>query len=151
MTAEEENWKIRAACRGMAPESDAIFFPVSKNERHHEAIAAAVRICHRCPVEDDCRAWALANKIEYGVFGGLTELQRKLYLKGEEITRNCKQCGTAFLLGRNRDQQLYCSKECSKVAHQYRTMRSQTLREDIRQDMNRLLDQIVAQIRRSNQ
>lgn len=40
------------------------------------AAKAAIRICHTCPVEAQCRAWALADATLEGIAGGLTETQR---------------------------------------------------------------------------
>lgn len=40
----------------------------------------AIAICNRCPERDDCLTHALKNKIKYGVWGGLTEEQRRKIL-----------------------------------------------------------------------
>lgn len=34
-------------------------------------------ICHRCPLEQACLEWALANHEHYGVFGGKSERERR--------------------------------------------------------------------------
>ena len=38
-------------------------------------------ICRRCPVVVECLADALDNEIEFGVWGGMTERQRRALLK----------------------------------------------------------------------
>ena len=38
--------------------------------------AAAKRVCRRCPVVQDCAAYALASGERYGVWGGMTEAER---------------------------------------------------------------------------
>ena len=37
----------------------------------------AVSVCVECPIMRTCRAYALKNQIEHGVWGGLTETQRR--------------------------------------------------------------------------
>ena len=37
----------------------------------------AAKICQVCPVRLECLADALDNRIEYGVWGGMTERQRR--------------------------------------------------------------------------
>lgn len=39
--------------------------------------AAAKAICAACPARTPCLEWALRNRIEYGVFGGLSEAERR--------------------------------------------------------------------------
>lgn len=62
-------WHARGKCRGRDPE---IFF-----EQDTEHIAVA--ICVMCPVKELCLTWALEHKkmTQYGVWGGLTEGQRR--------------------------------------------------------------------------
>lgn len=62
-------WTHRAACRDADPE---IFYP-EKGGRVEEARA----ICFRCPVRAECLEWALENNERYGLWGGLSERQRR--------------------------------------------------------------------------
>lgn len=64
-------WADRAACRGSEP--DLLFVPGAEQHR-------AKRICEHCPVKLDCLVEALDHRIEYGVWGGLTERQRRVVL-----------------------------------------------------------------------
>lgn len=68
------NWRESAACRFEDPE---LFFPVTEDGASLPQIERARRICHRCPVEQECRAWALRRGEADGVWGGLTARQRK--------------------------------------------------------------------------
>jgi WhiB family redox-sensing transcriptional regulator len=64
-----ETWRHDAACRGMDPD---LFFP-----ERGEAPAPAVAVCARCPVRDECFAYALAHGEKFGVWGGLPETRRR--------------------------------------------------------------------------
>jgi WhiB family redox-sensing transcriptional regulator len=64
-------WVARAACRG----SDTrLFFPETRSTK---AVEAAKSICSRCEVVRPCRAWAMAHPGERGIWGGLTEAERR--------------------------------------------------------------------------
>ncbi len=76
----EEFWQARAACKG---QHAYLFFPPNHFEKKHEKLqreAAAKEICKTCPVIDECREYALAIREPYGIWGGLTENERKLIL-----------------------------------------------------------------------
>ncbi|APT83868.1 WhiB family transcriptional regulator [Corynebacterium aquilae] len=66
------DWVTQAKCRDGDP--DALFVRGAAQRR-------AAQICRRCPVVDLCRADALDNKVEFGVWGGLTERQRRALLR----------------------------------------------------------------------
>jgi hypothetical protein len=55
-------------------------FPAPSNS---SAVALAKRVCALCDVRLDCLEWALApeSRCEFGVFGGLTESERKDMIK----------------------------------------------------------------------
>ncbi|MGC4972504.1 WhiB family transcriptional regulator [Streptomyces sp. DT199] len=55
-------------------DADAVFFPLP---RDHEAIAEAKELCGWCPVRRDCLDFALENVLNEGVWGGLTEAERR--------------------------------------------------------------------------
>jgi WhiB family redox-sensing transcriptional regulator len=65
-------WVSKARCRSSDPE---IFFV------HGAAQRKAVAICRHCPVVAECLAYALGNQMEFGVWGGMTERQRRALLK----------------------------------------------------------------------
>lgn len=71
-----EPWQVRAACRG--PET-WLFFPPTQPERKEEREERelhAKSICQRCSVKSDCLDYALRTREPYGIWGGLTELER---------------------------------------------------------------------------
>jgi WhiB family redox-sensing transcriptional regulator len=61
-------WMADALCRDH-PEID--FHPVDS-----ASAIAPIRICHQCPVEDDCLEYALATHQDHGVWGGVSERER---------------------------------------------------------------------------
>jgi len=65
-------WVSQARCRATDP--DELFVRGAAQRK------AAV-ICRHCPVMQECGADALDNKVEFGVWGGMTERQRRALLK----------------------------------------------------------------------
>jgi WhiB family redox-sensing transcriptional regulator len=64
-----DHWQDRAACFGIDPD---VFFPISEEEA-----GPALTYCRICRIREECLAWALKNGERYGVWGGLTEQQRR--------------------------------------------------------------------------
>ena len=67
--APPDMWQDRSACFGIDPN---VFFPVSEEEA-----GPALTYCRICRIREECLAWALKNGERYGVWGGLTEQQRR--------------------------------------------------------------------------
>ncbi len=79
----ERTWQLRAACRG--PES-ALFFPPTYPERKDERDAREARakaICQECPVRSECLDYAISIREPHGIWGGLTEAERRLMFADE--------------------------------------------------------------------
>ncbi|WP_446038027.1 WhiB family transcriptional regulator [Streptomyces sp. SID1121] len=71
----DHSWHVRGLCHGMpAEDADRLFFP---KPRAHQAIAEAKSLCGRCPVKKDCFNHALDNELRQGIWGGLTEAERR--------------------------------------------------------------------------
>lgn len=62
-------WTLRAACLDMP---DAVFYP-----ERGEDIRRAKRICRTCPVIVECLEYAVAHNERFGVWGGLSERERR--------------------------------------------------------------------------
>ena len=62
-------WQERSACFGIDPD---VFFPISEEEA-----GPALAFCSACTIRSECLSWALKNGERYGVWGGLTEQQRR--------------------------------------------------------------------------
>lgn len=43
----------------------------------HKAVSDAKRVCATCPVQHPCLAYAMDNGIGHGIWGGLTEKERR--------------------------------------------------------------------------
>ncbi|MFC8358406.1 WhiB family transcriptional regulator [Streptomyces griseorubiginosus] len=71
-------WLRRAACVGEDPE---LFFPVGTVGPAVRDIAAAKRVCARCPVRPECLEWALSTGQTSGVWGGTCEQERDALLR----------------------------------------------------------------------
>ena len=67
-------WWQEAACIEAARTVE--FFPA-----RGESSAAAKTVCARCAVRTECLADALDNQIEFGVWGGMTERERRALLR----------------------------------------------------------------------
>ena len=69
-------WHRDAACRDTGELFYAPDNEVREDRLHREA--RAKRICRSCPVSDECLASALERKEPHGVWGGLTEDERRV-------------------------------------------------------------------------
>jgi len=65
-------WAAQAACRTSDP--DTLFVQGAAQNR-------AKAICSGCVVRTDCLADALDNRVEFGVWGGMTERERRALLR----------------------------------------------------------------------
>jgi WhiB family redox-sensing transcriptional regulator len=61
-------------CRDEDPE---LFFPVGNTGPAASQIEAAKEICRRCSVRLDCLEWAMGTTQDSGVWGGLSEEERR--------------------------------------------------------------------------
>jgi len=68
----DADWAIEAACRTTDP--DSLFVQGAAQNR-------AKAICVGCVVRTECLADALDNRVEFGVWGGMTERERRALLR----------------------------------------------------------------------
>ncbi|MEU9376832.1 WhiB family transcriptional regulator [Streptomyces sp. NPDC048255] len=69
-------WQSRAACRDLG--TSRFFHPAGeRGEDREERDAAAKRVCAGCPVRAACLEHALRSREPFGVWGGLTEEERR--------------------------------------------------------------------------
>lgn len=69
----DTDWMADGKCREVPP---AVFFPSDGL-----GVQEAQRICADCPVANECLEYALANRIDHGVWGGRSERERRRILR----------------------------------------------------------------------
>ncbi|HEX8497222.1 MAG TPA: WhiB family transcriptional regulator [Actinomycetales bacterium] len=67
-----QDWAAQGACRSTDP--DELFVQGAAQNR-------AKAVCSGCVVRTECLADALDNRVEFGVWGGMTERERRAALK----------------------------------------------------------------------
>ncbi len=67
-----DDWALRAACRDAQP--DKLFVRGAEQNQ-------AKQVCQGCAVRTECLAEALDNQIEWGVWGGMTERERRALVR----------------------------------------------------------------------
>jgi Transcription factor WhiB len=68
-----QSWTRDAACANVDPE---LFFPANSRQPATEA----KQVCAACPVQAECLEYSLVNEEEFGIWGGLTEKERRQLL-----------------------------------------------------------------------
>ncbi|MGV9797972.1 WhiB family transcriptional regulator [Mycobacterium sp. NPDC003449] len=71
---EDDQWQERALCAQTDPEA---FFPEKGGSTRE-----AKRICQGCEVRDRCLEYALAHDERFGIWGGLSERERRRLKRG---------------------------------------------------------------------
>lgn len=70
------HWMNDAACTMPEGVLNPLFYAEDQKLQ-----ASARRICNSCPVRDDCLEYALENRIDHGMWGGVSERGRRRLLK----------------------------------------------------------------------
>jgi WhiB family redox-sensing transcriptional regulator len=68
------DWRHRAACRDEDPE---LFFPIGTTGPAVLQVDEAKAVCRRCEAVDECLTWAIDSDQDAGVWGGLSEDERR--------------------------------------------------------------------------
>jgi len=66
---EVRSWQAKANCMGVDPD---LFFP-----ERGDSTREAKEVCRGCVVREDCLEHALANGEKFGIWGGLSERERR--------------------------------------------------------------------------
>jgi len=69
LDADDRVWVLEAKCLDADPEA---FFPEKGGSTRE-----AKRICSACPVRNECLEHALTNDERFGIWGGLSERERR--------------------------------------------------------------------------
>ncbi|MFI2222456.1 MULTISPECIES: WhiB family transcriptional regulator [unclassified Rhodococcus (in: high G+C Gram-positive bacteria)] len=90
---QETDWRLQARCRSEGME--VFFSPCGESKpRRAQRERAAKAICAACPVIDWCRDYALTTREPYGVWGGMSESDRR---KSAEIGTEIRVRSLHFL------------------------------------------------------
>ena len=86
VTPLDRSWQLKGLCRG---NHSYLFFPPSTVERKEERERReqkAKAICQVCPVKEDCLEFALEIREPYGIWGAMTETERRQVLARRAAT-----------------------------------------------------------------
>ncbi|MFF9025678.1 WhiB family transcriptional regulator [Streptomyces eurythermus] len=84
------DWRHHAACRDEDPD---LFFPLGTSGPALLQIEEAKAVCRRrCPVIEQCLQWALESGTDEGVWGGLSEDERRS-MRRRAARRRWKRAG----------------------------------------------------------
>jgi len=73
----DTTWMAEGNCADKPP---AMFFPSDG-----VGVEIARRVCEDCPVKEPCLEYALANRVDHGVWGGCSERERRRILKRRRL------------------------------------------------------------------
>lgn len=102
------SWQDQALCAQTDPE---LFFPDKSGSTRE-----AKRVCQSCEVRTQCLEYAIANQERFGVWGGLSERERRKVL--QERTGNARTCAWCAhpLPGDAERATRYCGQGCVTAA-----------------------------------
>ena len=78
------DWRSQAACSEQDPE---LFFPIGTTGPAVEQADAAKRICADCVAREECLEYAIASNQDAGIWGGLTEDERRTLKRARQRRR----------------------------------------------------------------
>ncbi|MCF6470200.1 WhiB family transcriptional regulator [Nonomuraea sp. MG754425] len=78
------DWRHRAACRDVDPE---LFFPIGNTGPALMQIEEAKQVCRSCSAVESCLKWALESGQDAGVWGGMSEDERRAVKRRAARTR----------------------------------------------------------------
>jgi WhiB family redox-sensing transcriptional regulator len=75
----DRRWQERANCLGVDPD---LFFP-----ERGASTREAKSVCGSCEVREECLEYALVNGEKFGIWGGLSELERRRLRRQRALAR----------------------------------------------------------------
>lgn len=78
------DWRHRSACRDEDPE---LFFPIGTTGPALQQVEEAKQVCAVCDVRETCLAYALDSRQDAGVWGGLSEDERRAIIRARGAGR----------------------------------------------------------------
>ena len=81
----DTDWMAQGNCADKPP---SLFFPSDG-----VGVEVAKRVCADCPMKADCLQYALDNRIDHGVWGGTSEVERRSLRRSRQ--RKARRTGAA--------------------------------------------------------
>ena len=81
----EPSWQDYANCLGVDPD---LFFP-----ERGASTREAKEVCRGCVVREDCLEYALANGEKFGIWGGMSERERRRIRRQRALARAAANVG----------------------------------------------------------
>ncbi len=78
-TTEDKAWQDYANCLGVDPD---LFFP-----ERGASTREAKEVCRGCVVREDCLEYALRNGEKFGIWGGMSERERRKIRRQRALAR----------------------------------------------------------------
>ncbi len=79
---EDRGWQARANCMGVDPD---LFFP-----ERGASTREAKDVCRGCVAREDCLEYALENGEKFGIWGGMSERERRRLRRARAIERRAQ-------------------------------------------------------------
>ncbi|HET9690540.1 MAG TPA: WhiB family transcriptional regulator [Acidimicrobiales bacterium] len=79
LSPESNAWRNQANCMGVDPD---LFFP-----ERGASTREAKEVCRGCVVQQECLEFALANSEKFGIWGGLSERERRRIRRRRAVER----------------------------------------------------------------
>jgi WhiB family redox-sensing transcriptional regulator len=76
---DERSWHDQANCLGVDPD---LFFP-----ERGASTREAKEVCRGCVVREDCLEYALSNGEKFGIWGGMSERERRRLRRARALAR----------------------------------------------------------------
>ena len=83
----DRTWQWQANCLGVDPD---LFFP-----ERGASTREAKEVCRGCVVREDCLEYALANGEKFGIWGGMSERERRRIRRQRALARRAAAGATA--------------------------------------------------------
>lgn len=84
---DEASWQDQANCLGVDPD---LFFP-----ERGASTREAKEVCRGCVVRMECLEFALANSEKFGIWGGMSERERRRIRRARALARRGKGAASA--------------------------------------------------------
>ena len=81
------DWRDLALCRATDP---GLFFPVGTTGAALDQTAAAKGVCGQCAAREECLEFALDSNQDSGVWGGLSEEERRQIRRDRNTARRAR-------------------------------------------------------------